>query len=206
MLYKLSQEQLAATLMPLGNLTKEEVRNIAKAAKLPVANKPDSQEICFVTDGSYADFISEHSEEPVPKAGYFVNEEGEILGKHRGIIHYTVGQRKGLGIAFGYPAFVKEIRAEENEIVIGDERSLFKDTIFCRDVNFMSIPGLDPGQELRCRARIRYHHKAQPAFIETAGGGRIRLVFDEPVRAATPGQSAVFYDENDCVIGGGIII
>ncbi len=206
MLYKLSQEQLALTLMPLGNLTKDEVRNIAKAAALPVADKPDSQEICFVTDGSYADFIAEHSQEPVPKAGYFVNEEGEILGKHRGIIHYTVGQRKGLGIAFGYPAFVKEIRAEENEIVIGDEQSLFKNTVLCRDVNFMSIPGLEPGQELRCRARIRYHHKAQPAYIETAGDGCIRLVFDEPVRAATPGQSAVFYDEDDCVIGGGIIL
>ena len=206
MLYRLSQEQLASTLMPLGNLSKDEVRHIAATAGLDVADKKDSQEICFVTDGNYADFILDHAEGPIPREGYFVNEEGEILGKHKGIIHYTVGQRKGLGIAFGYPAFVKEIRPEENEIVIAREEALYGRSVRCENVNFMSISGLEQGESLRCRARIRYHHEAQPALIRMCGENRVQIDFDEPVRAATPGQSAVFYDEEECVIGGGVIL
>ena len=237
MLYRLSQEQLAATLMPLGNYTKEEVRRIAQEAGLPVAGKPDSQEICFVTDGHYADFIEEQvqahqaadaaqasqgwqaqrtsddsltSQEKaawkLPAPGWFVDEAGSRLGMHKGITHYTVGQRKGLGIALGHPVYVKEIRAATDEVVLSEEEALFHDTVLCRSVNFLSIPGMEPGEKLRARSKIRYHHEAADSELEMRSDGRICIHFSSPVRAAAPGQSAVFYDENDCVIGGGIIV
>jgi tRNA-specific 2-thiouridylase len=205
MLYRLSQEQLAVTMMPLGRLSKPEVREIAVKAGIPVADKPDSQEICFVMDGDYAKYIEENATEEIPGEGNFVDEEGRVLGRHRGIIHYTVGQRKGLGIALGAPAYVKEIRPQSNEVVIGDEASLYSREVFCRDLNFLSIPGLDAGSVLRCRVKIRYHHIARPAQIEMAGPEHLKVLFDEPVKAAAPGQSAVFYDEDGCVIGGGVI-
>ena len=244
MLYKLSQEQLAATLMPLGDYTKEEVRRIALEAGLPVAQKPDSQEICFVTDGHYADFIEQYAEKrnreivfdnvnsrlnedsgrsagskeigdsagsgagglKVPGPGCFVDEEGNYLGTHKGITHYTIGQRKGLGIALGHPIYVKEIRAASNEVVLSDEPALFSREVLCRDVNFLSIPGMDPGQQIPAKAKIRYHHQAADALLEMQADGCVRILFDDPVRAAAPGQSAVFYDADDCVIGGGIIV
>ena len=205
MLYRLTQEQLSCTLMPLGDHSKQEVRAIAEEAGLPVAVKPDSQEICFVTDGSYADFIDAHAKEKVPGEGCFVDESGKVLGKHLGITHYTVGQRKGLGLALGAPAYVKEIRADRNEVVVGTESSLLSDTVVCTDVNWMSIPGLKAGEELRCRAKIRYHHEAEDAVIALLSGERVAIRFAKPVRAAAPGQSAVFYDGEDCVIGGGVI-
>ena len=204
MLYRLTQEQLSRTLMPLGPFSKQEVRALAEEAGLPVAVKPDSQEICFVTDGSYADFIGEHAPGRVPGEGLFVDESGAVLGKHLGITHYTVGQRKGLGLALGAPAYVKEIRADKNEVVIGSEESLLSDTVSCSDVNWMSVPGLDSGEEIRCRVKIRYHHEASEAVLCRSADG-VRITFDRPVRAAAPGQSAVFYDEEDCVIGGGVI-
>ena len=244
MLYKLSQEQLAATLMPLGDYTKEEVRRIALEAGLPVAQKPDSQEICFVTDGHYADFIEQYAEKrnreivfdnvnsrlnedsgrsagskeigdsagsgagglKVPGPGCFVDEEGNYLGTHKGITHYTIGQRKGLGIALGHPIYVKEIRAASNEVVLSDEPALFSREVLCRNVNFLSIPGMDPGQQIPAKAKIRYHHQAADALLEMQADGCVRILFDDPVRAAAPGQSAVFYDADDCVIGGGIIV
>lgn len=205
MLYRLTQEQLASTLMPLGGLSKSEVRSIAENAGLPVASKPDSQEICFVADGGYADFIESAAGPDAAKEGLFVDEDGRILGKHKGIIHYTVGQRKGLGIALGRPAYVKEIRAGTNEVVLGDESTLYRERIVCRDVNYMSIPCLGAGEKLECTVKIRYQHAGQAAVIEASDGGEARIAFREPVRAATPGQSAVFYDENECVIGGGVI-
>ena len=205
MLCALTQEQLAATLMPLGTLSKREVRQIAEQAGLPVAGKPDSQEICFVTDGGYADFIAENAQTPPPGGGLFVDEAGAVLGRHPGIIHYTVGQRRGLGLALGYPAYVKQIRAERNEIVIGPEQSLYSSRVLCRDVRFMSIPGLSAGEELPCSVKIRYRHTAQSARIGLLGPDLLEIVFDEPVRAAAPGQSAVFYDGAGCVIGGGVI-
>ena len=205
MLYRLSQEQLAATIMPLGNLSKAQVREIAGKAGLPVASKKDSQEICFVTQGDYADYIEENAEQEIPAEGDFIDEEGAVVGRHKGIIHYTVGQRKGLGLALGYPVYVKEIRASENVVVIGKESSLFRKELICKDLNFMSIPGLRPGEELDCAVKVRYHHPEQKAWIYMQENGLVKVLFDEEVRAPSPGQSAVFYDEEDCVIGGGII-
>lgn len=205
MLYKLTQEQLAATMMPLGDLSKNEVRQIAKDAGLPVASKADSQEVCFVVDGSYADYIEQTAPADYKGEGLFVDTAGKILGKHRGIIHYTVGQRKGLGLALGYPAYVKEIRADKNEVVIGDEKSLYCRRILCRDINFMSIAGLEKGERIGCTVKIRYHHPGQTATVERKDNELLEITFDEPVRAAAPGQSAVFYDTNNCVLGGGII-
>ena len=206
MLYKLTQEQLAHTLMPLGKLTKEQVRAIAVQAGISVAQKPDSQEICFVPEGNYADYIEENAECELPPEGNFVDEEGKVLGRHKGIIHYTVGQRKGLGIAFGEPIYVKEIRRETNEVVLASDNALYCNTVLCGDLNFLSIPTPAVGETIRCRAKIRYHHTPQEAVLTMLSEKRLQLVFDKPVRAVTPGQSAVFYDEKDCVIGGGLIL
>ena len=205
MLFRLTQEQLSRTLMPLGDYIKDEVRKIATDAGIPVADKPDSQEICFVTDGHYADFIKENAKEDVPGPGEFVDEEGNVLGTHKGIIHYTVGQRKGLNLALGYPAYIKSINADTNEIIIGQENSIYSREIICREVNYLSIQGLEPGDELRRRAKVRYHFPLKDAVITPVDKDSIRIIFDEPVKAAAPGQSAVFYDNDDCVIGGGMI-
>lgn len=220
MLYKLTQEQLAATIMPLGNMTKDEVRRIAGELGLSVANKPDSQEICFVPDGDYAGYIEANYDAYINRTngdeenkskirglaeGNFVDEEGNILGRHKGIIHYTIGQRKGLGIAAGHPIFVKEINAEKNEVVISEEEAIFTREVICRDVNYLSIKDPDPGEKIRCTAKIRYRHEGSAALLEALPGNKVKLTFEEPVRAATPGQSAVFYDEEDMCIGGGTI-
>ena len=205
MLYKLTQEQLARTLMPLGEMTKAEVRQIAADAGLPVAQKQDSQEICFVTEGSYADYIENDPELTAPGEGNFISADGTILGKHRGIIHYTVGQRRGLGIAAGYPLYVNRINAETNEVVLGDERSLYSSEIRCNELNYLSIAGIEPGESIRARVKIRYHHEGEEASITRESEDSVRIFFDKPVRAATPGQSAVFYDPEGVVIGGGKI-
>ena len=205
MLYRLSQEQLARTLMPLADLSKQEVREIAEREGLPVARKPDSQEICFVPDGDYAGFIDRNSESGVPGPGPFVDESGRVLGTHKGITHYTIGQRKGLRIAFGTPMFVKQIRADRNEIVLGTEESLGARTVFCSDVNWMGVPEPENGQKIRGIVKIRYRNEGRSAWIEAGTEQSARICFEEPVRAAAPGQSAVFYDEEGCLIGGGII-
>ena len=191
--------------MPLGKLSKDQVRAIAVQAGISVAQKPDSQEICFVPEGNYADYIEENAECDLPPEGNFVDEEGKVLGRHKGIIHYTVGQRKGLGIAFGEPIYVKEIRKDTNEVVLASDSALYSDTVSLREINFLSIPTPGIGEKIRCRAKIRYHHTPQDATIEMTAEDRLQICFDAPVRAVTPGQSAVFYDENDCVIGGGVI-
>ncbi len=206
MLYRLSQEQLAVTRMPLGGLSKEEVRRIAEQEGLPVAQKPDSQEICFVTDGNYADFIEKNTSSVLQGEGCFTDEEGNILGKHKGIIHYTPGQRKGLGLALGYPAYVKRIDTEKNEVIIGKEESLYSTELRCCDVNYMSIPEPAAGSSLPCAVKIRYHHPAQQAVLVQQENGIVQIRFDKPVRAAAPGQSAVFYDAEEHVIGGGVIM
>ena len=205
MLYRLTQEQLAHTLMPLGNLSKAEVRKIAADAGLPVSQKPDSQEICFVTEGTYADYIENDPELEAPGPGKFVTEDGKVLGRHNGIIHYTVGQRRGLGIAFGVPMYVKRIDAAANEVILGEEPSLYSSEIRCSDVNFQSIPGIPEGGAVRALVKIRYRHAGALASVMMDGENSVRVVFDQPVRAAAPGQSAVFYDEDMSVIGGGKI-
>ena len=170
-----------------------------------MAQKPDSQEICFVPEGNYADYIEENAECDLPPEGNFVDEDGKVLGRHKGIIHYTVGQRKGLGIALGEPAYVKEIRTETNEVVLAADSSLYRDTVVCGDVNFMSIAPMAVGEKIRCLAKIRYHHTQQPAELEMIDEDTVQIRFDTPVRAVTPGQSAVFYDEEHRVVGGGVI-
>ena len=205
MLYQLTQEQLARTIMPLSELTKDEVRKIAEEAGLAVAGKQDSQEICFVLEGGYAEYIEAHSDRELPPPGDFVDENGKVLGRHKGIVNYTVGQRKGLGLALGYPAYVKKIDAESNTVVIGDLDSVYKSHILCTDTCFMSIEDIKPGEKLRAFVKIRYHHAATPAVLERVDDNTISAVFDEPVKAPAPGQSAVFYDSENRVIGGGII-
>lgn len=206
MLYKLSQEQLARTLMPLGKYTKDEVRKIAEDIGLTVAHKEDSQEICFVTEGRYSDFIGEHSDRPLPSGGDFVDENGNVLGKHKGIYQYTVGQRKGLGIALGYPAFVLKICPGNNTVVLGSEEALMRDEFLCRDVNFQSIPEPVPGDKIVCLAKARYHQVERKAELEMMNDGRVKVTLSEAVKGVSPGQSAVFYDENGYVVGGGIIV
>ena len=204
MLWQLTQEQLSRTIMPLGCLSKAQVREIARKAGLTVADKADSQEICFVPEGNYGDYIEENSPCEIP-GGNFVDEAGSVLGTHSGIVRYTVGQRKGLGLALGHPVYVKEIRTEKNEIVIGDERSLMRSAIVCENVNYMAIPDLQEGESIRGMVRVRYHHSGETGMILPAGIGKVRVLFDRPVRAPAPGQSAVFYDGDGCLIGGGVI-
>ncbi len=206
MLYRLTQDQLARTMMPLAEYTKDEVRRIAEDAGLAVASKHDSQEICFVLDGGYADYIDSHTEGRLPPPGDFVDTEGRVLGRHKGIVNYTVGQRKGLGLALGYPAYVTEIDAERNLVIIGDESAVLRDEIVCRDVNFMSVEDIRAGESIGARVKIRYHHAAVPAVIERLDESGLLVRFREPVKAPAPGQSAVFYDDEDRVIGGGIIV
>ena len=205
MLYKLTQEQLSKTLMPLGSYTKDEVRKTAEEAGLPCAHKVDSQEICFVTEGRYSDFISENTDKPLPKEGNFVDEEGNVLGRHKGIHQYTVGQRKGLGIALGYPAFVTKICPEDNTVVLGSEDALLCDSFICRDVNFQAIAEPSKGEKVRCLAKARYHQTERPATVESIGECLVSVKLDEAVKGVSPGQSAVFYDEEGRVIGGGLI-
>lgn len=205
MLYKLSQEQLSRTLMPLGDMSKEEVRKIAADAGLVVANKPDSQEICFVPEGSYVDYIKDHAEREIPGEGNFVDEEGNILGRHKGIINYTVGQRKGLGIALGYHAYVKSINPETNEVVLVSEERILLDKITCSGLNFLSIEKPKLGESFECDVKVRYHHIPVKAVVNITKEDAVEILFKEPVKLAAPGQSAVFYDEDGCIIGGGII-
>lgn len=202
-LYNLTQEQLAKTLMPVGEYTKEEIRAIAERIGLVrVANKPDSQEICFVPDNDYAGFIEANSEIPVVP-GNFVSVDGRILGTHKGIIHYTVGQRKGLGLALGTPAFVVELRPETNEVVIGTDQDVFSQHLYCNRLNFMGMEDLREPREVL--AKIRYNHDGSLCRISRVGEDCIRCDFTEAVRAVTPGQAVVFYD-GEHVLGGGTII
>ena len=202
-LNQLRQDQLAHTLMPIGQYTKDEIRQIAADAKIPVANKPDSQDICFIPDGDYKEFLKKYANRELPAEGNFVNEAGEILGKHKGITNYTVGQRKGLGIALGKPVFVSAIRPKTNEVVISDTGDVFSRELHCNKLNFMAVEDLPEPTEVI--AKIRYAHKGSPCTIEKVDEDTVKCTFHEDVRAITPGQSVVFY-QNDYVFGGGIII
>lgn len=201
-LYNLTQDQLKHTLMPVGEYTKDEIREIADRIKLRVANKPDSQDICFVPDGDYAAFIEKTLDRELP-TGNFVTLDGKILGTHKGITHYTVGQRKGLGLALGYPAFVIEIRPEANEVVIGTNEDSLSYYVRANKLNFMSIEDLDG--EMRVFAKIRYNHKGAWCTIQKTGEDEVLCTFEEMQRAITPGQAVVFYD-GDYVLGGGTIV
>ena len=202
-LYNLTQEQLSHTLMPVGSYHKEEIRDMAKRLGLPVAHKPDSQEICFIPDHDYASFIEEYTGRELPP-GNFVDLDGRVLGRHRGITHYTVGQRKGLNLSMGRPVFVVEIRPETNEVVIGDNEDVFTNVLRCDKLNWMAVDGLH-GKPMDVLAKIRYSHKGSPCTIREIGNDMVECRFHEPVRAVTPGQAVVFYD-GDYVAGGGTII
>ena len=200
-LYNLTQEQLAHTLFPLGEYDKTQVRELAEEAGLRVANKPDSQEICFVPDNDYAGFI-ERETGVKEEVGNFVSTSGEILGQHKGIGHYTIGQRKGLGIAFGEPMFVVEIRAHANEVVLGRGEEVFASHLTARKVNYMAVSGFTAGQE--GTAKIRYNDSGARAVISDVGEDFFSLTFASPVRAVTTGQAVVLYD-GAYVLGGGTI-
>lgn len=202
-LYNLTQEQLAHTLMPVGEYTKDEIRAMAEEAGLPVAHKPDSQEICFVPDNDYASFIDREAGEKVPGPGNFVTEDGRILGRHKGITHYTLGQRRGLELPMGERVFVTAIRPETNEVVIGSNQELFTDKVLCDHVNYMAVEDL--AEPVRVLAKIRYNHKGEYGTLTKQPDGKVLCTFDAPVRAATPGQAMVFY-QGEHVLGGGTIV
>ena len=201
-LYNLTQEQLMRTKMPVGAYEKSQVRAIAEELELYVAHKPDSMEICFVPDQDYARFIEENSGKKIPE-GNEVTTDGKIVGHHRGITHYTVGQRKGLNLSMGKPVFVLEIRPETNEVVIGDGTEVYADRLICSDLNFMSVP--DFPDNFPVVAKIRYNHRGTKAHVRRIGADQAEVIFEEPVRAVTPGQAVVFYD-GEYVAGGGTII
>ena len=202
-LYGLTQYQLEHTLMPVGEYNKEEIRKIAEEIGLNVASKPDSQDICFVPDNDYAAVIERETAGRVPPVGNFVTADGKILGQHKGIIHYTVGQRKGLNLAMGHPVFVTQIRSKTNEVVIGEAQDLLADSLVCGDLNFMAVSDID--KPVDAMAKIRYSHAGEACVIEKTDGGRVKCTFKKPVRAITPGQAVVFY-VNDYVYGGGTIL
>ena len=202
-LYNLTQHQLAHTLMPVGEYTKEEIRAIAQRENLPVAHKPDSQEICFIPDNDYAAFIDKEVPDRVPEKGKFVTKDGTVLGEHQGITHYTIGQRKGLNLAMGHPVFVTKICPESNEVVIGESEDVFGTTLFCDKLNWMGIEELTEPREVL--AKIRYAHAGEKCVIEKAGEDCVKCSFHRPVRAITPGQAVVFYEDGH-VLGGGTIV
>ena len=201
-LYNLTQEQLAHTLMPVGEYTKEEIRQIAQEAGIPVAHKKDSQEICFVPDKDYAGFIEKSTGEKIP-TGNYVKADGTVLGKHKGIIHYTIGQRKGLNLSMGHPVFVTEIRPGTNEVVIGENEELFVKSLVCDRMNYMAMEEIREGEVLT--GKIRYNHPGAPCTLKKLENGRVQVDFLEPQRAVTPGQAVVLY-QGEYVAGGGIIL
>ena len=201
-LFRLTQELLAHTIFPLGALSKDESRRIAAENGFVNASKPDSQDICFVPDGDYAAVIERYTGVKVPE-GDFVDMSGKVLGRHKGIIHYTIGQRRGLGISAPEPLYVCAIDVPNNKVVLGPDEALFTREVKTTDFNW--IPGGKIPAELRCSAKIRYHHKEQPGTLYPADDSTCRFIFDEPQRAITPGQSLVLYD-GDEVLGGGTII
>lgn len=200
-LYTLSQKQLAHALFPLGGLHKTEVRKIAEEHGFINARKHDSQDICFVPDGRYADFIERHLGKKFPP-GDFVDEGGRVLGRHKGIIHYTIGQRKGLGLALNEPMYVKAIDTEQNKVILTTNEGLFTTKVTATDVNLIDCGAISG--ERRVKARIRYHQTEQWATVRQTGEKTVELIYDAPQRAITRGQSLVMYD-GDFVVGGGII-
>lgn len=200
-LYSLSQHQLSHTIFPLGEMTKQEARDLAERIGFTNARKHDSQDICFVPDGDYVSFIERTTGEKFEK-GSFIDLNGTVLGKHDGIIKYTIGQRKGLGIAFGEPLYVVNKDIESNTIILGRNSDLFGTTLIANNINLISCDTIS--EPIRVKAKIRYNQKEQPATVIQIDEDRIKVTFDEPQRAITRGQSVVLYDGN-IVVGGGII-
>ena len=210
-LFGLTQEQLSRTLFPLGGMTKPEVRELARKHSLAIAEKPDSQEICFVPGGDYKRFLEAYLTEQgntssgIPAttiAGEMVTTDGKVIGEHSGVHNFTVGQRKGLGVATGSPLYVIQIKNDTRQVVVGKDEDLYSRTLMAHRVNLISTAELR--EPMRVAVKIRHRHQPAAAMIESAGPDKIRVTFDEPQRALTPGQAAVFYD-GDVVIGGGWI-
>lgn len=200
-LYNLTQEELSRVIFPLSAITKAKVREIAKENGFINHEKPDSQDICFVPDGDYSGFIKRYTGVNTPE-GDVVDTQGNVVGRHNGILSYTIGQRKGLGIAFGKPMYVVDKNAENNTVVVGTGDDLMRKSLVAYDVNLISIPSLD--LPMKVKAKTRYRQSEQPCVIKPLENGEILVEFDEPQRAITKGQRVVFYD-GDIVVGGGII-
>ncbi len=206
-LFGLTQEQLSRTLFPLGDMTKPEVRELARKHGLALAEKPDSQEICFVPGGDYKKFLeaylAERGDALPDTAGELVTTDGKVIAEHTGIHNFTVGQRKGLGVATGSPLYVLQIHGDTQQVVVGDQENLYSRSLRVQRTNLISVADLD--QPMRVSVKIRHRHEPALATIEQSGDDEILVSFDEPQRAITPGQAAVFYD-GDVVVGGGWIV
>ena len=200
-LYSLSQKQLKKAMFPLSEITKEEARRLAEENGFINAHKKDSQDTCFISGNDYASFIHRVTGKKYPE-GRFIDTEGKTLGTHKGIINYTIGQRKGLGIALGAPAYVKCKNVADNTVTLSSDDKLYEKEINVKQFNFMAIGRTE--NEFRCSAKIRYAHKGAPATAIVTDENRVKIIFDEPQRAPAQGQSVVLYD-NDKVLGGGII-
>ncbi len=210
-LWELTQDQLSRSYFPLGEMAKEEVRDIARGAKLYTAEKQESQEICFVPDGKYSEFIDryldhEGREAELPESGEIVNTAGAVVGSHTGIHRYTIGQRRGLGIANEKPLYVVQIERARNQIIVGEESELDAVEFIAKGVNWVAYD--TPTEAVRALVKIRYRHDPQPATIHALPDAQARIVFDEPQRAITPGQATIFYDTatSEEVVGGGWIV
>ncbi|HZW83874.1 MAG TPA: tRNA 2-thiouridine(34) synthase MnmA [Candidatus Deferrimicrobium sp.] len=201
-LYSFTQEQLAHTLLPLAEYEKTEIREIAAKLGMRVANKPDSQEICFVTEDTYKEFIEERSGSEI-KPGPFLDTEGKVLGTHKGLAFYTIGQRKGLGMTFGKPMYVVELDPERNAVILGQNEKVFSSGLTACDLNYIAIESLT--EPLEVEVKIRYSAPLAKAVIYPEPGGKVRVEFENLQRAVTPGQAVVFY-QGDLVVGGGTII
>jgi tRNA-specific 2-thiouridylase len=205
-LFGLTQVQLSRTLFPLGEKMKPEVRQLAQQHGLALAQKPDSQEICFVPGGDYKKFLdaylAEQGEALPDTAGELVSPDGEVIGEHGGIHNFTVGQRKGLGVATGSPLYVIQIKGDARQVVVGNQEELYSRTLRVHRTNLISVEDLQ--EPMRVTAKIRHRHEGASALIEKSGDDERLVSFDQPQRAITPGQTAVFYDE-DVVVGGGWI-
>jgi len=206
-LFGLTQEQLSRTVFPLGEMTKPQVRELARQYRLALSEKPDSQEICFVPGGDYKNFLdaylAERGDAPSDTAGELVTTNGELIGEHAGIHNFTVGQRKGLGVATGSPLYVIQIKSDSRQVIVGNQEELYSRTLHARRVNLISVDELH--QPMRVSVKIRHRHEPAPAMIEESGRDEVLVSFDQPQRAITPGQAAVFYD-GDVVVGGGWIV
>lgn len=202
-LYNLNQEKLSRIIFPIGEYEKDKIREIAQDIGLEVHNKPESQDICFIPDGDYEKFIKENSDRQIFK-GSFVDGDGNVLGSHNGIINYTIGQRKGLGITFGKPTYVVGIDGNENTITLGDNEDLYTDSLIAKDVNFTIFDIKELKEDLRVEAKIRYSASPSKAIVTKIDDNRVQVKFDIPQRAITKGQSVVFY-KGEVLLGGGII-